>query len=120
MLRTMELVLGLPPMTQYDAAATPMYNAFTTASTLTPFALRPARVKLDEMNRAGAPGQAESDRMNFTEADLTPELALNEILWQSVHGAGAVMPPPVRAAFVRPQVTAAGDDDDRPAKTIKK
>src|SRR5207344_1326404 len=49
MLRTMELILGLPPMTQYDAAATPMYNAFTTASTLTPFTARPARVKLDEM-----------------------------------------------------------------------
>jgi YVTN family beta-propeller protein len=120
MLRTMELILGLPPMTQYDAAATPMYNAFTTTPTMTAFALRPARVKLDELNRAGAPGQAESARMNFTEADMTPELALNEILWQSIHGAGAVMPPPVRAAFVRPHVTASGDDDDRPAAKTKR
>jgi hypothetical protein len=97
-----------------------MYNAFTTTPTMTPFALKPARIKLDEMNRTGAPGQVESARMNFTEADMTPELALNEILWQSIHGAGAVMPPPVHAAFVRPHLTAAGDDDDRPAPKAKK
>src|SRR5205085_4689114 len=36
-LRTMELILGLPPMSQYDAAATPMYNAFTTTPDLRPF-----------------------------------------------------------------------------------
>ena len=60
MLRTMELILGLPPMSQYDAAATPMYNTFTTTPTATSFALRPARIKLDERNRAGAPGAAAS------------------------------------------------------------
>jgi len=46
-----------------------------------------------------------------TEADLAPELALNEILWKSVRGADSPMPPPVHAAFVRP-VTAVGDGDD--------
>jgi hypothetical protein len=39
--------------------------------------------------------------MNFSEADRTPELELNEIIWMSIRGAGAKMPPPVRAAFVR-------------------
>ena len=60
--------------------------------------------------------------MNFEEADLAPELELNEILWQSVHGAAAVMPPPVHAAFVRPRVAVVGDgdDDDRPVPVIKR
>ena len=101
MLRTMELILGLPPMSQYDAAATPMYNAFQPVPVLTPYAVRPARVPLDERNEAGAPGAQASMRMNFTEVDLTPELELNEIIWQSIKGAGSKMPPPVRSAFVR-------------------
>jgi hypothetical protein len=88
-------------MTQYDAAATPMYAASQQASVATPFVKRDARVRLDEMNRASAPGAAASARMDFDDADLTPELELNEILWKSVHGALAVMPPPVHAAFVR-------------------
>ena len=37
MLRTMELILGLPPMTQYDAGATPMFNAFGTNLVSTPY-----------------------------------------------------------------------------------
>jgi hypothetical protein len=101
MLRTMELILGLPPMSQFDAAATPMYNAFQAAPVLTPYAVRPARVPLDEKNEVGAPGAAASERMNFVEADLTPEIELNEIIWQSIRGAGAKMPPPVRTGFVR-------------------
>ena len=111
-LRTIELILGCPPMTQYDAAATPMYNAFEMNPVLTPFVARPARIRTDEMNRSNAPGAAQSARMDFSDADLTPELELNEILWQSVHGTGARMPPPVHAAFVRPQRSGPADDDD--------
>src|SRR6185436_15140671 len=113
MLRTMELILGLPPMSQYDAAATPMYRAFQAGAVLTPYAVKPARIKLDEMNRPGAPGAEASARMNFAEADLTPEIELNEILWWSIHGPGSVMPPPVHAAFLRmPRALADADDDD--------
>jgi hypothetical protein len=101
MLRTMELILGLPPMSQYDAAATPMYNAFQAAPVLTPFAARPARIDLAEKNAANAWGAAASARMNLAEADMAPELELNEIVWKSVRGAHSPMPPPVRAAFVR-------------------
>jgi hypothetical protein len=113
MLRTMELILGLPPMTQYDAAATPMYNAFTTTPALAAYTTKPAIMDLNEMNRSTAPGAAESARMDFDQEDLTPELELNEILWQSIHGAGAVMPPPVHAAFVRPQAPIVADPDDK-------
>ena len=111
-LRTMELILGLPPMSQYDAAATPMYNAFQRDSRRDAVRARGrARVaRRDEP--AAAPGAAASARMDFDEADMTPELELNEILWQSIHGADAVMPPPVHAAFIRPVSSAGGDDDD--------
>jgi DNA-binding beta-propeller fold protein YncE len=109
-LRTIELILGLPPMSQYDAAATPMYNAFQATPDLAPFTHLPARVPLDDRNDWSSPGAGASLRMNLREADLAPELALNEILWQSVHGAGSVMPPPRRTGFIRP--IAEADDDD--------
>ena len=101
-LRTIELLLGLPPMSQYDAAATPLFGAFATTPDPRPYAVRPARVDVRETNREDAPGAQASLRMNFEQVDQAPELELNEILWKSVHGASAVMPPPIRAAFVRP------------------
>jgi len=51
-------------------------------------------------------------RMNLREADLAPELELNEIIWRSIRGADSPMAPPRRAAFIR--VT--GDDDDEREK----
>jgi hypothetical protein len=51
--------------------------------------------------------------MNLRDADMAPELELNEILWQSIRGASAVMPPPRRTGFIRP----IGDDDDAPEAT---
>ncbi|HEX6462871.1 MAG TPA: bifunctional YncE family protein/alkaline phosphatase family protein, partial [Vicinamibacterales bacterium] len=72
-LRTMELILGLPPMTQYDAAATPMYHAFATAPTLTAFTHLPARVSLTERNDWSTPGAAASARMDFSAPDLAPD-----------------------------------------------
>jgi hypothetical protein len=110
MLRTIELILGLPPMSQYDAAATPMYDAFQVQPVATTYAKREARVPLDEKNTASAWGAAASVAMNLEEADLAPELPLNEILWKSVRGALSEMPPPRRAAFVRP-VREAEDDE---------
>jgi DNA-binding beta-propeller fold protein YncE len=108
-LRTMELILGLPPMSQYDAAARPLYGAFTTTPVPAPYALQPAQTSFAERNGPDAPGAAASLRMNFAEADRAPDLELNQVIWESVHGAGAVMPPPVRAAFVRTLV----DRDDK-------
>ena len=93
-LRTIELILGLPPMSQYDAAATPLFAAFATKPDPTPYTVRPARVDIRETNREDAPGAQASLRMDLTQPDVAPELELNEIVWKSVHGASAVMPPP--------------------------
>jgi sugar lactone lactonase YvrE len=112
-LRTIELLLGLPPMSQYDAAATPLYGAFATTPDPRPYAVRPARVDIRETNREDAPGAQASLRMDLSKPDLAPELELNEILWKSVHGADAVMPPPIRAAFVRPIEDEEDDEGDR-------
>ncbi len=111
MLRTIELILGLPPMSNLDAGATPMYAAFQSTPVLTPFAGRPARVDIKEKNAANAWGAEASARMYLAEADMAPEQELNIIIWKSVKGPQSVMPPPVRAAFVRARAVA--DDDDR-------
>jgi len=110
MLRTIELILGLPPMSQYDAAATPMYGAFQARPVLGAYARREARVPLDEKNDADAPGAAASLAMDMTEADRIPDLLMNEILWKAVRGRDSVMPPPVRAAFIR---RVGADEDDK-------
>ncbi|HEX5854939.1 MAG TPA: hypothetical protein VFZ57_04910, partial [Thermoanaerobaculia bacterium] len=102
MLRTMELILGLPPMSQCDAAAAPMYGAFQSKPDRTPYRRREARVRLDEMNDPEAPGAKASLLLNLEEADRVPDIAGNEILWKAVRGEDCPMPPPVRAAFVRP------------------
>ena len=103
MLRSMELILGLPPMSQYDAAATPFFNAFESTPNLAGFKHLAPLVALDEKNPPGALGAAASSAMNFSDADLTPEEPLNEIIWQSVKGPNVPMPPPRRSVFVRPQ-----------------
>ena len=95
MLRTMELLLGLPPMTQYDAAANPMYAAFGTKPELAAFTLIKPLVDLDVKNTAQAWGAKQSLAMDFSDVDLAPEHELNEIIWKSVKGPDYPMPPPV-------------------------
>ncbi len=102
MLRTMELILGLKPMTQFDAAARPMYGSFQAKPDLTPYTHLPAQVNLDERNSARAWGAGDSAKMDFREADAADDQRLNEIIWRSVRGAKSPMPPPVRSAFFMP------------------
>jgi hypothetical protein len=109
-LRTMELILGLPPMSQYDASATPMYNAFQATPVLTPFTHLEARVNLDEKNDERAFGAGASKGFNLAEADRVPDAVMNEILWRSIRGANVPLPAIVRSGWIR---RAAADDDDR-------
>ena len=95
MVRSMELLLGLPPMSQYDAAAMPMYNAFGTAPEVTPFNVIQPMVDINAKNIKTSPGAAQSEKMNFKDFDRAPMQALNEVIWRSVKGADATMPPPV-------------------------
>jgi hypothetical protein len=101
MLRTMELILGLEPMTQFDAAALPMYACFTSEPDFTPYAHRPATWPLDERNDRNAWGAERSERFDLAREDAADDLELNEVIWRSIRGAAAPMPAPRRAAFVR-------------------
>jgi hypothetical protein len=100
MLRTMELILGLKPMTQFDATATPMFNSFQAKADLHPYAARPVNVKLDEVNPKTAWGSDRLQGMNFAREDAVDDLLLNETIWRSIRGAKHPMPAPVRGAFV--------------------
>ena len=98
MLRTMELILGLRPMSQFDAAATPMFNSFQATPDLRPYEALPANVNLEERNDAHAWGG--EIKMDFAREDAVDDLLLSEVVWRSVHGESSPMPVPVRAAFV--------------------
>jgi hypothetical protein len=91
MLRTIELIVGLPPLSQFDAAATPLPASFASKPDLTPYtAVVPAAI--NEVNGATAPLAAASARMDFSKEDRAPEALLNAAIWQSVKGAGTRPP----------------------------
>lgn len=113
MLRTIELILGMPPMTQYDAAATPMWRCFNEQPNVTTFACLPANVNLDEINPDGTKLAAMSKGLDFSKEDVIPDQVMNDITWKAVKGENAVMPTPVRAAFVKPVKKSDDDDDDK-------
>lgn len=102
MLRTMELILGLPPLTQFDAAATPMFNCFQKTLVPSEFVSLPARVDLSARNTSKSPYAKESSRMNFSDWDLAPEDQLNRILWHVARPNDPYPTPIHRALFTRP------------------
>ncbi len=99
MIRTMELILGLQPLSQYDAAARPMYESFTNTANLTPYTHVEPQIDLNVKNEATAYGADRSMLMDFTEYDRIDDFELNEILWRSVMGVDAPLPPAVRRAI---------------------
>lgn len=94
LIRTMEQILGLPPMNQFDASATPMFDCFTDEANLTPFDAVPTNIPLDQMNpdpQAILDPILRSDALvsatlNFLEVDKAPEDTLNRILWRAMKG----------------------------------
>lgn len=111
MLRTIELLLGLPPMSQYDAAATPMYASLGDAPDLTPFEHAEPTHDLEEKNLATAWGADASEAMDWTDFDRTPMFALNEIVWKSVKGVDSEMPLP-RHRFAPASIVAGADGEE--------
>jgi YVTN family beta-propeller protein len=110
LVRTIELILGMPPMTQYDAAATPMWRSFSSTPDGTPFVSLPANIDLQETNPGGTKLAAMARGLNFSEVDRVSDEAMNAMLWKAIKGENAKPPAPVRAAFVR--TTAKSDDDE--------
>jgi hypothetical protein len=113
-LRTIEQILGLPPMNQFDATATPMFDCFTETPDFTPFTALANNVPLDQMN---PPPHALKDpllrknavvsaRLNFKKVDACPEDVLNRILWHAMKGGGEAYP-----EWAVSRVTDDDDDD---------
>lgn len=111
-IRTIEQILGLPPMNQFDASATPLFDCFTEQADFTPYTALANKVPLAQLN----PGSktilhpqlrkdAElSSTLNFREVDKAPEDVLNRILWRALKG--------VHEPYPEWAITAGADDDD--------
>jgi YVTN family beta-propeller protein len=99
MIRTMELILGLEPLSQYDAAARPMFDSFTDKADATAYKHTPAEIDLEAKNGRTAYGADRSAKMDFSEYDKIDDFELNEILWHAVMGKDAPQPPAVRRAI---------------------
>ncbi|MEK7954244.1 bifunctional YncE family protein/alkaline phosphatase family protein [Luteolibacter soli] len=99
MIRTMELILGLEPLSQYDAAARPMFNSFTDVADLTPYTHEAAQFDVEEKNTELSYGSDRSNKMDFSEYDRVDDFELNEILWHATMGKDAPTPPAVRQAI---------------------
>jgi YVTN family beta-propeller protein len=100
LVRTMELILGLPPMNQLDVTATPMSDCFVATPDLTPFVAVTNNIPLDQMNpeakkisdallRKDAYASA---RLPLDQPDRCPEDVLNRILWHAMKGSDAPYP----------------------------
>jgi sugar lactone lactonase YvrE len=111
MLRTMELILGLKPMSQFDAAARPMFASFQSKPDLRPYQHVVPDTDLKATNLAGAWGAKLSAQFDLTKEDAADDLLFNEVIWRSVKGPTSSMPAPVRAAFVFPHLKDRKDDD---------
>ncbi len=99
MLRTMELILGLQPMTAFDAGARPMASAFASQPDMRAYEAEKPRIPLDTRNAASNPTAARSAKLDFAEADRIDDDELNDILWRAIRGTEP--PVPVRSYFSR-------------------
>jgi DNA-binding beta-propeller fold protein YncE len=100
-LKTMELTLGLKPMTQFDLSATPILNPITNTPNLDTYEAVKPFIDLNEKNRAGLFGQDKCENLNLAIEDAVPEQEFNEIVWKAVKGNDSQLPPVVRSAFVK-------------------
>jgi len=109
-LKTIELILGMQPMSQYDAAANTLWKCFDKTPSHKGFTTRPNQWDLNEKNTARNIMQQKSEAFNFKKEDSINDHDFNEVLWKGLKGEMAILPAPKRAAFL--QVTKTKDKDD--------
>lgn len=100
-LKTIELILGLPPMTQFDLSANPIHLPFTDKPDLQPYAAIEPLIDINEKNRANAYGSKRCEEFELTKEDAIPDIEFNEIIWKAIKGVNSEMPAPLRSAFVK-------------------
>jgi hypothetical protein len=99
MLRTIELIVGLRPMTHFDAGARPMSAAFSAKPDPRPYEAEKPRIPLDQRNPAQSATAARSARLDLSEADRIDDEEMNDILWRALRKDEP--PAPVRSYFSR-------------------
>jgi YVTN family beta-propeller protein len=101
-LRTIELILGLPPMSQYDASAIPVWRSMNNSPDHPPFTVRQSLVDLNLKNLAQNKWQQKSEQFDFKTEDRVNDADFNEVIWKAVKGADSPCPPAVHSAFFMP------------------
>ncbi len=100
-LKTIELILGLSPMTQFDLSATPLTNSFQEQPDTSHYLAVKPKVDLNRINSGKEYGARRCEQLNLSREDAIPDVEFNEIIWKAMRGERSVMPPPVRSGFVR-------------------
>jgi YVTN family beta-propeller protein len=99
--RTMELILGVAPMSQYDAGATPLWRSFTATPNFKTYNAIPSNINLEDKNVAWNELSERSAKFDLSKEDRVPDNEFSEVIWKGVKGLHAVMPAPRRAAFIK-------------------
>jgi hypothetical protein len=101
LLRTLELILGLPPMSQYDASAIPVWRSMNKTPDHPPFKVRPSTIDLNAVNLAENKWQKKSEKFDFSKEDMISDREFSEVIWKAVKGLDSPCPPSVSAAFFK-------------------
>jgi YVTN family beta-propeller protein len=119
-IRTMEILLGLSPMNQLDAHATPL-DIFREQADLRPFKAILPDVALDNLvtpparDAATAYWMRRTGEQNLAFADMADARVLNEIIWFSVRGAKSPMPEISRLPAFDAMLPEVEDEDEKAA-----
>ena len=100
-IKTMELILGLPPMTQFDLSANPVVNSIQDEPDLSTYNAVKPLIDINKKNPSNGYGWKKSSEYNFSREDAAPDVEFNEIIWKAVKGENSVMPAPVKSAYVK-------------------
>jgi hypothetical protein len=86
-------------MSQYDAAATPVWRCMDNYAAHPPYNVKPISIDLNQKNTAENEWQRRSEKLDFTKEDMANDREFNEIIWKAIKGLDSPCPPAVRAAF---------------------
>ena len=109
-LKTIELILGMQPMSQYDAGANAVWDCFDKTANPTGFIAKPLQWDINEKNTRHTAMQRKSELFNFKKEDSINDHDFTEVLWKGIKGEHVIVPAPKRAAFLK--LTATRDTDD--------
>ncbi|MGZ4654604.1 alkaline phosphatase family protein [Oryzihumus sp.] len=111
MVRTIGLLAGVGPLTQFDAYSTPMSASFTMTPNLRAYDVRKPAYAMTTVNSASAPLAAQSGAQSLGKEDQIDENEFNKAVWASVKGAGSPMPAPQHHVIGSGAAPAGGDSD---------